>query len=59
MLLQKIFLQINEKYSITNDEIEDLFTDEKNSNDIQIYKIILDRYESVLHNKFEAIYRAL
>lgn len=58
MLLQKIFLQINEKYSITNDEIEDLFTDEKNSNDIQIYKIILDRYESVLHNKFETIYRA-
>ena len=57
MLLQKIFLQINEKYSITNNEIEDLFEDEINSNDIVIYKNILDRYESVLHNKFEAIYR--
>ena len=57
MLLQKIFLQINEKYSITNYEIEDLFDIESCSKDVQIYKIILERYESVLQTKFEALYR--
>ena len=57
MLLQKIFLQINEKYSITNNEIEDLFDIESCSKDVQIYKIILERYESVLQTKFEALYR--
>ena len=53
----KKILQINEKYSITNNEIEDLFEVEINTHDIVIYKNILDRYESVLHNKFEAMYR--
>ena len=42
MLLQKIFLQINDKYSITNDEINDLFDIEICLKDSNIYKFVKD-----------------
>jgi hypothetical protein len=56
MLLQKIFFNLKDKYSISNDEIEDLFDIEENSNDLIIYKNIINRFDSVLQLKFENMY---
>lgn len=56
MLLQKIFLILKDKYSISMNEIEDLFDIEKAQNDSTIYHHICIRYESVLKIKFEAMY---
>ena len=56
MLLQKIFLILKDKYSISMNEIEDLFDIEKAQNDFTIYDHICIRYESVLKIKFEAMY---
>ena len=56
MLLQKFFLNLKDKYSISMNEIEDLFDIEKAQNDFTIYDHICIRYESVLKIKFEAMY---
>ena len=56
MLLQKIFLLLKDKYSISINEIEDLFDIEKGISDSIIYDNICVRYESVLKIKFEAMY---
>ena len=55
MLLQKIFLCLKDKYSISMNEIEDLF-DIEEMKCCHIYNIINVRYESVLKIKFKAIY---
>ena len=52
MLLQKFFLNLKDKYSISMNEIEDLFDIEKAQNDFTIYDHICIRYESVLKIKF-------
>ena len=56
MLLQKIFLLLKDKYSISINEIEDLFDIEKGISDSIIYDNICVRYESVLKIKFQAMY---
>ena len=56
MLLQKIFLLLKDKYSISINEIEDLFDIEAGISDCNIYDYICVRYESVLKIKFEAMY---
>ena len=56
MLLQKIFFNLKDKYSISNDEIEDLIDIEENPSDLIIYKNIINRFDSVLQLKFENMY---
>ena len=56
MLLQKIFFVIRDKYSISIDEIEDLFDIGDNVNDLIIYKNIITRFDSILRLKFENMY---
>ena len=56
MLLQKFFLLLKDKYSVSINEIEDLFDIEKGISDCIIYDHICVRYESVLKIKFEAMY---
>jgi len=56
MLLQKIFLCLKDKYSISMNEIDDLFDIEEVIKDCKIYDNISVRYESVLKVKFEAVY---
>lgn len=56
MLLQKIFFNLKDKYSISNDEIEDLIDVEQNPTDLIIYKNIINRFDSVLQLKFENMY---
>ena len=56
MLLQKIFLSLKDKYSVSINEIEDLFDIETGISDCVIYDHICVRYESVLKIKMEAMY---
>ena len=56
MLLQQIFLQLKDKYSISKNEIEDLFDIEEGIKDCAIYDNICVRYDSVLKIKFESMY---
>ena len=56
MLLQKIFFLNKDKYSISTNEIEDLFDIEEQKKDVIIYQKIINRYDSVLKNKFESLY---
>ena len=56
MLLQKIFFTMKDKYSISIDEIDDLFDIEENANDLIIYKNIISRFDNVLQLKFENMY---
>ena len=56
MLLQKIFLLLKDKYSVSINEIEDLFDIEKGISDCIIYDHICVSYESVLKIKFQAMY---
>ena len=56
MLLQKIFLLLSDKFSVTKHEIEDLFDIESGSNDIIIFQTIESRFDSVLHVKFLTMY---